>query len=266
VPKLSVTIITRNEAGRIAGALESVAWADEVLVLDAESTDATRSIAARHTPHVLVRPWQSYAEQKNHAAALASHDWILSLDADERISPDLAQEIQALLAGTPGATGYRIPRVTWYLGRWIRCTDWYPDPQLRLYDRRAARWVEVPVHESVRLERGRPGRLKGEILHYAHRDLSHHLETINRYTTLAAGHLHARGARAGIVDLIWRPLFAFLRNYVLLAGFRAGTAGLIVSLMNSYYVLLKFAKLWERGAAPVDVPKAAPSSEAPMAE
>jgi glycosyltransferase involved in cell wall biosynthesis len=266
VPKLSVTIITRNEAAHIAGALESVAWADEILVVDAESTDETRAIAARHTPHVVVRPWRGYADQKNHAAGLTSHDWILSLDADERVSLELAREIRALLEGAPAAAGYRIPRVTWYLGRWLRCTDWYPDPQLRLYDRRAARWVDLPVHESVRLERGRPGRLKGEILHYAHRDLAHHLDTINRYTTLAAGHLHDSGARAGPMDLVWRPPFAFIRNYVLLSGFRAGTAGLVVSLMNSYYVFLKFAKLWERGAAPAERPKAARAPGAPIAD
>ena len=147
MPKLSVTIITKNEERNLAGALESVAWADEVIVIDAESTDQTVSIARRFTTHVLVRQWNGYIEQKNYAAGAATHDWILSLDADERIGSRLAAEIRALLTSDPPANGYRIPRVTWYLGRWIRTTDWYPDYQLRLYDRRAARWQGRYVHE-----------------------------------------------------------------------------------------------------------------------
>ncbi len=244
MPRLTVTLITRNEAAHLAAALQSVAWADERVVIDSGSTDGTLAIARAHADRVETRAWDGYGAQKNYAASLATHDWILSIDADERVSEGLAEQIRQLLERDPACAGYRVPRVTHYLGRWIRCTDWWPDWQLRLYDRRAGRWARVHVHESVRLD-GRPGRLTGELLHYPYRDISEHLETIDRYTTLAAAELHDRGRRATWGSVALHPPLAFLRNYVLRGGFRQGTAGLIVSLLNSYYVLLKFAKLWE---------------------
>src|SRR5262249_3250224 len=141
VPKLSVTVITRNEAADIGDALVSVAWADEIVVVDSHSTDDTVAIARQHASRVVVRDWNGYADQKNYAASTAGNDWILSLDADERATPALAQEIKSTLAGTPAAAAYRIPRVTRHLGRWVRTTDWYPDYQTRLYDRRSAEWA-----------------------------------------------------------------------------------------------------------------------------
>jgi glycosyltransferase involved in cell wall biosynthesis len=246
--KLTVTVITKNEAANIASALESVSWADELLVVDSHSTDETVAIARAHGARVEVRDWPGYAAQKNFASSLASNDWILSLDADERITPELAAEIKALMQAEPAARGYRIPRVTWYLGRWIRTTDWYPDRQLRLFDRRAGRWGERRVHESFELD-GASGELRAEIQHYAYRDMSHHLATIDRYTTLAAEQWREEGRTATPLDIAANPVFAFLRNYLLRGGFRDGTAGLIVSILNSYYVFLKFAKLWERRQA-----------------
>lgn len=244
MPPVSVTVITRNEASNIARALESVAWADDVVVVDCGSTDDTVAIARRYTERVFVRDWPGYSAQKNHAATLALHDWILSLDADERVTPGLADEIRALLASEPEARGYRTPRVTWHLGRWIRSTDWYPDYQLRLYDRRAGAWVARHVHESVRLD-GRPGTLRHELEHYAYRDLAEHFETMARYTDLAARQMREEGKRATFAGLALHPPLAFLRNYVLKGGFRDGTPGLIVSGLNAYYVFLKLAKLWE---------------------
>jgi glycosyltransferase involved in cell wall biosynthesis len=244
VPKVSVTVITRNEAGHIAAALDSVAWADEAIVVDAESTDDTVAIARRFTEKVTVRPWNGYGDQKNHAASLATHDWILSLDADERVTPPLAAEIRALLSADPAHAAYRIPRVTWHLGRWIRSTDWYPDHQIRLYDRRAARWAGQYVHERLEVA-GSVGTLRRELQHFAYRDISDHLDTIDRYTTAAARQMHEAGRRAAWWDLAAHPPLAFLRNYVARAGFRDGTAGLVVSILNAYYVFLKFAKLRE---------------------
>jgi len=244
VPKLSVTIITRDEAANLAAALESVSWADEIVVVDSESTDATVDIARRYTSKVLVRPWPGYVEQKNRAAAEATHDWILSIDADERVTPELAAEIQAILRGEPAAAGYRVPRVTFHLGRWIRSTDWYPDYQLRLYDRRRGRWTGKLVHESVKVD-GTPVDLSGELQHYAYRNLSHHLQTMDRYTTLAARQMRDDGRTAGWFDLALHPPAAFVRNYVLRGGFRDGLAGLVISTLNATYVALKFAKLWE---------------------
>ena len=246
MPKLSVTVITKNEAANLAAALESVAWADEIIVVDAESTDDTVAIARRYTDHVVVRAWPGFPQQKNHAASMAAHDWILSIDADEQVSPALAHEVRALLAAGPAAAGYRMPRVTRAFGRELRCTDWYPDWQLRLYDRRAGRWDEArTVHESVRLE-GEVGRLAGEILHDGYRDLSEHLRKIDRYTTLAAEDWAVQGRDASLAAIAIHPVMAFLRNYVLRRGITAGTAGFVVSAMNSWYVFLKHAKLWER--------------------
>jgi len=245
VPKLTVTVITRNESANLDAALASVAWADEILVVDSESTDDTTAIARRYTARVETRSWPGYSAQKNYAASRASHDWILSLDADERVTPALAAEIRALLATEPPRRGYRAPRISHYLGRWIRGTDWYPDYQLRLYDRRAAAWNGRRVHESVRLETGEPGFLTHDLQHYPYRDISHHLATIDRYTTLAAEQMAADGKRPSIVGIALHPPFAFLRNYILRGGFKNGSAGFVVSVLNSYYVFLKLAKARE---------------------
>lgn len=244
VPKLSVTVITRNEAADIGAALESVTWADEIVVVDSGSTDETATIARRFTDRVVVREWPGYGAQKNIAATLATHDWILSLDADERITPALAEEIRAVLTTEPAHAAYRMPRVTWHLGRWIRTTDWYPDPQLRLYNRTKARWISPLVHESVAVD-GAVGTLRHELQHYAYRDVADHLETIDRYTTLAARQMRAQGQSAGMIQMVGHPPLAFLRNYIAKGGFRDGVAGFVISSMNAYYVFLKFAKLWE---------------------
>ena len=244
MPKVSVTVITRNEAADIAATLASVAWADEIVVVDSESTDETVAIARRFTDRVIVRPWAGYVDQKNFAASAASHDWIFSLDADERVPPELADEIRAAMTGAPSDAAYRMPRVTWHLGRWVRSTDWYPDYQTRLYDRRAAEWTGRYVHEAVAV-RGTLGSLRHELQHYAYRDIADHLETIDRYTGYAARQMYESGRRASLVQIAGHPPLAFLRNYILRGGIRDGGPGLIISAMNAYYVFLKFAKLWE---------------------
>ena len=252
---VTATVITLNESANLRAALESLSWADEIIVVDSESTDDTAAIARGFTDKVMVRPWPGYIAQKNFAAEHATHDWILSLDADERISPALAEEIRAIVRQRPSAAGYRMPRVTFHLGRWIRSTDWYPDYQLRLYDRRRARWAGRYVHESVKAD-GPVVDLQGEILHYAYRDLAHHFQTMDRYTTLAARQMFEDGRRAGLLDLAMHPPAAFLRNYVLRGGFRDGIPGLIVSAMNARYVGLKFAKLWELCSPSTSTPRA----------
>jgi glycosyltransferase involved in cell wall biosynthesis len=244
VPNLSVTIITLNEADHIGAAIDSASWADEVIVVDAGSSDGTVDIARARGVTVATRAWTGYVDQKNYAAGLARNDWIFSLDADERITPQLRDEIRALLAAAPPASGYRVPRVTFHLGRWMRTTDFYPDFQTRLYDRRAARWRGRYVHESVTVD-GAAGVLKSELQHYSYRDLRDHLDRINAYSTLAARQMHEAGRRAGPIDLLVHPPAAFLRNYVLRRGFLDGTAGLTLSAVNAYSVFLKFAKLWE---------------------
>jgi glycosyltransferase involved in cell wall biosynthesis len=244
VPKLSVTIITKNEAADIGAALDSVSWADERIVVDSCSTDDTAGIAARHGARVVSREWPGYVAQKNHAASLADNDWILSLDDDERVTKELAAEIQQTLRAEPAARGFRIPRVTFHLGRWIRTTDWYPDYQLRLYDRRAAGWTGTYVHEGVAVK-GSVGRLRNELQHYAYRDVAEHQETIDHYTTLAARQMFEQGRRATALDVAVQPAFAFFRNYILKRGFMDGSAGLTISRMNARYVGMKFEKLRE---------------------
>jgi glycosyltransferase involved in cell wall biosynthesis len=244
VPGLSVTIITLNEADHIADAIASASFADEVIVVDAHSSDDTVAIARAAGARVEVRDWNGWIDQKNYAAGLAANDWILSLDADERITPALATEIRAMLAAGPDRHGYRIPRVTFHLGRWIRTTDFYPDFQTRLYDRRSARWQGKYVHESVAVDGG-AGQLTHELQHYSYDDLADHLDRINRYTTLAARQMHEANRRSSIAHLVIPPPAAFLRNYLLRRGFMDGGAGFVLSAVNAYSVFLKFAKLWE---------------------
>jgi glycosyltransferase involved in cell wall biosynthesis len=244
VPSLSVTIITLNEAEHIGAAIDSVGWADEVLVVDSGSTDGTTALARARGATVLTRDWSGWIDQKNFAADHTSHDWILSLDADERVTPALAAEVRALLATDPPLGAYRMPRVTFHLGRWVRTTDFYPDFQTRLYDRRRARWRGKYVHESVAAD-GPVGQLRSEIEHYSYRDLRDQMDRINVYTTLAARQMHDAGRRAGPLDLLVHPPAAFLRNYVLRRGVLDGMVGLTISLTSAYSVFLKFAKLWE---------------------
>jgi glycosyltransferase involved in cell wall biosynthesis len=244
VPKVSVTVITLNEAEHIGAAIDSAAWADEIVVIDSGSTDGTADIARAKGVMVLTREWSGYVDQKNYAAERVSHDWIFSLDADERIPPELAAEVRALLSSEPSKRGYRVPRVTFHLGRWIRTTDFYPDFQTRLYDRRAATWRGKYVHESVAVN-GPAGRLRHDLEHYSFRDLRDQLDRVNHYTTLAARQMREAGRRAGPLDLLVHPPAAFLRNYLLRRGILDGTVGLTISLVNAYSVFLKFAKLWE---------------------
>jgi glycosyltransferase involved in cell wall biosynthesis len=244
VTPISAVVITLNEERRLAAALESVRFCDEVLVVDAHSIDRTREIAAAAGARVEVRAWEGFTAQRNSAVAAARHDWVLAVDADERVTPALRAEIEALRTAGFTQAGYRIPRVAFFLGRWIRGTDWYPDPQLRLFDRRRGRWTGGLVHESVRVE-GPVGRLRHELEHHTYEDIADHMETIDRYTTLWARQAHAEGRRAGPLDGCVASTWAFIRNYVVRGGFLLGEAGLTVSTFNAYYVYAKMAKLRE---------------------
>ena len=244
MPRVTVTIITKNEAAHIGAAIDSASWADEIIVVDSGSTDDTTAIAAARGVRVESRTWTGWVDQKNFAASLATYDWIFSLDADERITTGLANEIKGLLLQDPAKAAYKVPRVSFHLGRWIRTTDFYPDHQTRLYDRRAARWSGLYVHESVTVT-GAVGRLSQELQHYSYDDLSDHLDRINAYSTLAARQMYERGRRARAHDLLLQAPAAFLRNYILRRGVLDGSVGLLLSMINAYSVFLKFAKLWE---------------------
>ena len=242
--RLTVTIISLNEAAHIGAAIDSASFADEILVVDSGSSDGTTDIAASKGVRVLTRGWTGYVDQKNFAAAEASNDWIFSLDADERIPAALAQEIRSVLAVDPPHHGYRVPRVTFHLGRWIRTTDFYPDYQTRLYHRRFAQWRGRYVHESVTVD-GASGYLKNDLQHYSFADLRDQIKRINHYSTLSAMQMYEEGRRTGPVEILVHPPAAFVRNYILRRGFLDGTAGLTISLMNAWSVGLKFMKLWE---------------------
>ena len=242
---LSAVIITRNEEQRLPEALRSLAFCDELLVFDAGSTDRTRDIAEAAGARVVVStPWPGFVAQRRKAVAAASHDWILALDADERVTPALRQEIEA--ARTVGFThaGYRVPRVSFYLGRWIRATDWYPDFQLRLFDRTRGGWEGALVHESVHVT-GPVARLRAEIEHRPYGGIDDHLRRINEYTTLWARQSHAAGRRTNLLELVGAPFWALVRNYVLRRGVLLGRVGLTVSVLNAYYTFAKLAKLDE---------------------
>ena len=244
--KISATIIALNEERNLPRALETLDCADEVVVVDSGSTDRTREVALRYGARVIENAWPGYAPQKNFAAEQASHDWILSLDADEALSESLSAEIMRLKQEGPRAVGYRMPRRAQYLGRWILHSGWYPDHKLRLYDRRRGRWAGQYVHENVEVE-GPVEMLEADLLHYTCDSLSQHLLTLNRYTTLAAQELCTQGRRATAARLLLAPPLTFLKTYLLQQGFRDGYPGLLISAMAAWYVFLKWAKTREPG-------------------
>ncbi len=239
--QISATIVTLNEERNIARAIQSLTCADEILVVDSGSTDRTREIAAGLGARVIEEPWRGYAAQKNFAACSAAHDWILSLDADEELTPELASEIAALKHNPAPRDGYSFPRLAQYLGRWIHHSGWYPDRKLRLYDRRKGKWVGEYVHESVRVESG-AGQLRGNLLHYTCASLSEHLRTLDRYTTLAAQEVAARGKPVPLIRLTMDPAWTFFRTYFIQRGFLDGRQGLLIACMAGLYTFLKYAK------------------------
>jgi glycosyltransferase involved in cell wall biosynthesis len=252
VVSLSAVLIAQNEEKTIGDALASVAFCDDVLLVDSGSTDRTREIAEAAGARVIVNaPWPGFTAQREFATRAARHDWVLALDADERVGTALREEIQALRTRGFGAAGYRIPRVAWYLGRWIRGTDWYPDWQVRLFDRARGAWRGDLVHESF-VTRGPVRRLHGDLEHHPYADISDHLRTIDSYTTLWARQAHAAGRRSNALDMSAGATWAFLRNYVLKRGFLLGGVGFVVSVLNTHYTFAKLAKLreLERAGAP----------------
>ena len=245
--KITATVITFNEEHNIADALESLSWADEIIVVDAESQDETVRIARGFTDRVFVRAWPGYSQQKNFAAEQASHNWIFSLDADERVSPELRERILELKNRNNELelAGFEMPRRTFYFGRWIKHSGWWPDHKVRLYDRRRASWRGAYVHESLEIQ-GSIKRLEGELLHYTVRDASEHHLRMDRYTTLAAEELYSRGKRASIGSLMVSPVLVFLRSYLLRLGFLDGIPGLAIARFAMHYEFLKNLKLWEK--------------------
>ena len=249
--EISAVIITRNEERRLERALHSLAVADEIVVVDSGSTDGTLDIAREFTGSVHVHAdWPGFGRQKNRALDYASGDWVLSLDADERVTPELRDEIEAVLA-RPQASGYEIPRLSSFCGRFMRHSGWYPDYVLRLFRRGSGRFNDAPVHEAVRLE-GKAARLKTPLLHYSYRDFDDVLDKLNRYSSAAAAVQQQRGKRGGLANAVGHGLWSFMRTYFLRAGFLDGREGFMLAVLNaehSYYRYLKLMLLHDRSSA-----------------
>ncbi len=239
---LSVVIITKNEEDNIRRCLESVSWADEIILIDSESTDNTREIAREYGAKIFSPPWQGYGHAKHFGVEKARGEWILSLDADEVVSPELAEEIRQVVTDSSSPAGYYLNRRTNFLGRWIRYSGWYPDRVLRLFRKEKGNFNEAVVHEKVIVE-GQTGLLRGELLHYSYPSLELYLEKFNRYTTLGAEEAFRRGKKARWFDIVIRPPIAFIKHYLSKQGFRDGWEGFIISVMSSIAVLVKYAKL-----------------------
>jgi glycosyltransferase involved in cell wall biosynthesis len=245
---LSLCVITRNAAGQLADCIASASFVGEVVVVDSGSTDDTVEIARRCGARVIVQSWLGFGPQKNFAVAQATHDWVLCLDADERVTPELGAAIRNTLAAPPAAAAFAVARRNRFLGRWLRHGEGYPDWVVRLFDRRRARWTDDVVHETVRAD-GAVARIEGDLLHASAESLDAYLAKQNRYTTLQAEAMHMRGERAGLVRLVISPLARFVRYYVVRLGFLDGVAGLVHIAIGCFASFMKYAKLRALSAA-----------------
>lgn len=247
--EISAVIITGNEESKIADAILSVKWADEILVVDSESVDRTVEIAVSLGATVISRPWPGFSAQKQFGVDSAKFDWIFSLDADERASPELATEIRNIRASAsePTSAGFRVPRLSYYMTRKIRYSGWYPDWQLRLFDRRKGRWSDSLIHESFTLNDGESaGRLQSDLIHFTIDNASEHHRLIGeRYAPLAARQMFDRGSRTTLLRLVTAAPIAFLTSFVLKGGFMDGLPGYCIARFAAHHAFLKHLLLWE---------------------
>jgi glycosyltransferase involved in cell wall biosynthesis len=253
MPLLSVAIVTLNEEETLARTLASVAWAEEILIVDSGSTDRTAEIARSFGARVIEREWPGFATQKNFAIEQCSGTWVLSLDADEELTPDLQQEIRALLSTNPKQDAFYLKRRNYFLGRWIRHGGFYPDPKLRLFKCGEAKFAERAVHETIAFD-GEVGTLKFDMLHHSYPTLSYYIEHMNRYSSLGAEILVSRGRAGrsliGFVVNVWLvPMQVFQWNYIFRLGFLDGREGLLLHLYHAVYTSWKYAKAWEQARA-----------------
>lgn len=241
---LTVIIITYNEEENIRDCLESVRWADEVVIFDSYSNDNTVKICREYTEKIFFNEWLGFGKQKNLCIEKASFDWILNLDADERITPELKGEIQDALNRDNEYDGYYIARKNYFNKKWIRYGGWYPDFNLRLFKKERGRFKEREVHEKIELE-GRTGYFKKPLEHHTYKDIGDFLRRLNKYSTLSARELYKNKKRAGYSDILLRPPFTFFKMYILKRGFFDGYLGLLLALMYSFYTFSKYTKLKE---------------------
>lgn len=244
-PQVSAVVIAYNDEPNMRPCLESLKWADELIVVDSYSTDATETISREYTDKVFQHEFSGFGRLRNEAVAHATHDWIFSLDTDERATEELQQEIRAQLERGPDARAFFVPRRNYFLRRWIKRSGWYPDyRQPQFFHKDHMRYQEDLVHESFLLD-GRPGYLRAHVEQYPFRDVDHYLMKMDRYSTLMAEEMVKRGRRFHAHQLFSHPLFTFLKMYGLRRGFLDGKPGLILAGLYAYYTFVKYAKLWE---------------------
>ena len=253
---IAAVVITKDEERNIADCLASVVWVDEIVVVDACSTDRTVELARRFTDKVFVRPWPGYGPQKNFGIEQATADWILIMDADERVSDELREEIIAVLGKSPSPSpspsrgegspvvAYRIPRRNYYYGRWVRWGGVYPDYQIRLFRKGDTRYNDVQLHENL-LVKGSVGTLVGHLDHFTERQIEDHFRKFGIYTTLAAQEKLKQIKSVGWSDLLIRPLVITFKTYFVKQGFRDGVRGLILSVFAGMFTLMKYCKAWD---------------------
>jgi len=241
--RLSAVIITHNAAAQLPECLESLRFADEIVIVDSGSQDATHALAQRYGARFLPQKWLGYGRQKQFAVDHAAHDWVLCIDADERVTPELADSIHTTLQA-PVLFAYDMPRCNRFMGRWLRHGEGYPDPNLRLFHRKHAGWSDDVIHEHV-IADGPVGRLRGDLRHESETTLADYLDKQNRYTTLQAEKLHAQGKRAGVLRLTLSPLLRFIKFYFLRLGFLDGVPGLVHITIGCFNSYMKYAKLMQ---------------------
>jgi glycosyltransferase involved in cell wall biosynthesis len=241
---VSVYVLTTNNRRTIERCLKSLSWAKELVVVDSFSQDGTYEICKQYTDQVYQRKWTGYRDQYQYAADLTAQDWIMFVDADEEIPPELAGEIRIELDGRgKEIDGYFVYRRTYYLGRWIRYGGWYPDGEIRLYRKDKGRW-EGGLHAKLVVD-GEIGVLKNQYLHYTYGNISDQIQTIDRYSSVSAGDLFESGEKFSLFKLLFHPPFRLVKEYLLKSGFRDGLPGLIIIISTMFYVFIKYAKLWE---------------------
>lgn len=242
-PTVTACVVTFNEEANIERCLSSVDWCDEIVVVDSFSTDRTVEMAKRFTDNIIQREWPGFRAQKEFARQQGTGEWSLLIDADEEVSPELKAEILLALQGGQ-AVGYTVPRLVFFLGRWIRHGDWYPDRKLRLYRTAAGEVKGIDPHDYVEVE-GPVGKLNHPLFHYTYDDIAHHIRTSNTFTSILAREMHQRGKRFSYIDLLFRPGWKFLRGYLFKAGFLDGFAGLAIALVSAFSTCEKYLKLHE---------------------
>lgn len=242
--KLSAIIITKNEELNIERCLRSIAWVDEIVMVDSQSTDRTVEIAQNYKARVFSPEWKGFGPAKQYALDQAQGDWILSIDADEEISFTLKNEILQLLESSPSFDGYEIPRKTQFLGRWILHSGWYPDYVLRLFRRDRGKFTPELVHERVEIE-GRVGRLYNPLMHYSYATLEDFLRKMDQFSTLGAMELYRSNRKFSPFYFLFKPPFAFLKKLIIRQGWRDGWEGFLIAYLSSTSTLVKYAKLRE---------------------